>query len=100
MKLPLLPVAILVRVSTDRQAHARQVADLRAVASAKEWEVVEVIEETITGRADANLRPGLARIEELVVAGTIRKVLVHEVSRLSRRPAPEGRPARPPHEEP
>jgi DNA invertase Pin-like site-specific DNA recombinase len=87
MKLPLLPVAILVRVSTDRQAHARQVADLKAVASAKGWEVVEVIEETITGSASANVRPGLARIEELVEEGRIKKVLVHEVSRLSRRPA-------------
>jgi DNA invertase Pin-like site-specific DNA recombinase len=82
-----IPVAILVRVSTDRQAHARQVADLKAVATAKGWEVIEVIEETITGSASANVRPGLARIEALVEAGRIKKVLVHEVSRLSRRPA-------------
>ena len=87
MKLPLLPVAILVRVSTDRQATARQTADLRAVATAKGWEVVEVIEETITGSASAKDRTGLARIEALVEAGRIKKVLVHEVSRLSRRPA-------------
>lgn len=84
---PPIPVALLVRVSTDRQAHARQVAELRTVASAKGWEVVEVVEETITGRASAKDRPGLARIEKLVAAGKIRKVLVHEVSRLSRRPA-------------
>lgn len=82
-----IPVAILVRVSTDRQANARQVADLQAVATAKGWEVVEVIEETVTGRAGKADRPGLARIEELVAAGMIRKVMVHEVSRLSRRPA-------------
>ena len=87
MKLPLLPVAILVRVSTDRQATARQTADLQAVAYAKSWEVVEVIEETITGRANAVDRNGLTRLGELVEAGRIKKVLVHEVSRLSRRPA-------------
>jgi len=81
------PVAILVRVSTDRQLNARQVSDLQTVATAKGWEVVEVIEEIITGRADANIRPGLTRLGELVRAGSIRKVLVHEVSRLSRRPA-------------
>lgn len=81
------PVALLVRVSTDRQAHARQVADLTAEAAAKGWDVIEVIEETITGRASTKDRPGLARIEELVAAGTIRKVMVHEVSRLSRRPS-------------
>jgi DNA invertase Pin-like site-specific DNA recombinase len=63
------------------------VADLKAVATAKGWEVIEVIEETITGSASANVRPGLARIEALVEAGRIKKVLVHEVSRLSRRPA-------------
>ena len=84
---PPLPVAILVRVSTDRQATARQTADLRAVADAKSWEVVEVIEETLTGRANALDRNGLTRLGELVAAGKIRKVLVHEVSRLSRRPA-------------
>ena len=84
---PPLPVAILVRVSTDRQATARQTADLRAVAYAKSWEVVEVIEETVTGRANAVDRNGLTRLEELVAEGRIKKVLVHEVSRLSRRPA-------------
>ena len=82
-----IPVAILVRVSTDRQANARQVADLQAVATAKGWEVVEVIEETVTGRAGKEDRPGLARIEVLVGEGRLKKVLVHEVSRLSRRPA-------------
>ena len=82
-----IPVAILVRVSTDRQANARQVADLQTVAAAKGWEVVEVIDETVTGRAGKADRPGLGRIEELVAEGAIRKVMVHEVSRLSRRPA-------------
>jgi DNA invertase Pin-like site-specific DNA recombinase len=83
----MIPVAILVRVSTDRQAHARQIHDLQAVAAAKGWEVVEVVEETITGRANQADRPGLERIEALVEAGSVKKVLVHEVSRLSRRPA-------------
>ena len=46
-----------------------------------------MIEETITGSASAKDRTGLARIEELVEEGRIKKVLVHEVSRLSRRPA-------------
>lgn len=83
----MIPVAILVRVSTDRQANARQVHDLQAAATAKGWTVIEVAEETITGRANAKDRPGLERIEALVAAGKVRKVLVHEVSRLSRRPA-------------
>jgi len=82
-----VPVAILVRVSTERQETARQVSELRAVAEAKGWEVVEVCKETITGRADADDRQGLCRVEELAATGRVKKVLVHEISRLSRRPS-------------
>jgi len=82
-----VPVAILVRVSTERQETARQVNELRAVAEAKGWEVVEVCKETITGGARAEERKGLRRVEELARDGKIKKVLVHEISRLSRRPS-------------
>jgi DNA invertase Pin-like site-specific DNA recombinase len=41
------PVAILVRVSTVKQETARQVSELRAYADTKNYEVVEVCEETI-----------------------------------------------------
>jgi DNA invertase Pin-like site-specific DNA recombinase len=84
---PPVPVAILLRVSTDRQETARQRNELRAVAESKGWAVVEVCEETITGRAGIEERAGLKRAEELAAAGTIKKVLVHEISRLSRRPS-------------
>ena len=76
-----------VRVSTDRQETARQEKELRAVAKARGWVVAEVCEEIITGRADKEARAGLKRVEALAAAGTIRKVLVHEISRLSRRPS-------------
>ncbi len=82
-----LPVCILVRVSTDRQETTRQVNELRAVAESKGWDVAEVCKETITGRADADDRHGLRRVEELAAAGKIKKVMVHEISRLSRRPS-------------
>jgi DNA invertase Pin-like site-specific DNA recombinase len=82
-----VPVCIPVRVSTDRQENARQVNGLRAVAEAKGWEVAEVCRETISGRADADAREGLRRVEELAAAGKARKVLVHEISRPSRRPS-------------
>ena len=80
-----VPVALLVRVSTDRQDTARQTSELRAVAESKGWHVVEVVEETVSGRADD--RPGLRRIEALAAGGKIKKVLVHEISRLTRRPS-------------
>ncbi len=79
------PVAILVRVSTAKQETDRQVSELLAYAATKGYEVVEVCKETISGRADEADRSGLKRAEELATTGTVRKVLVHEVSRLARK---------------
>lgn len=80
------PVAILVRVSTAKQETARQVSELKAHAKAKGWQVVAVCEEVgVSGRAAVDERHGLHEIEELARAGKVKKVLVHEVSRLARR---------------
>lgn len=79
------PVAILVRVSTIKQETARQVSELRAYAQSKKYNVVAVCHETISGSAENGERHGLRRVEELARAGKIRKVLVHEISRLARR---------------
>jgi len=88
MPTPVVPVAILVRVSTKRQETLRQVHELRAVAEARRWHVVEIVEEDgVSGAAKDADRHGLARVEALAAAGAIRKVLVHEVSRIGRRPA-------------
>lgn len=78
-------VAIMVRVSTGKQETDRQVYELREVAEAAGWEVVEVIEETISGAALESARTGIERVMELARAGRIKKVLVHEVSRIARR---------------
>src|SRR6201982_1607906 len=80
-----IPVAILVRVSTSKQETARQLAELTHYADSKGYSVVEVCKETISGNADADERHGLRRVEELAEAGKIKKVLVHEVSRIARR---------------
>lgn len=80
-----VPVAILVRVSTAKQETARQVSELRALADSKGWQVVAVCEEAISGRADECDRHGLHTVEELARTGKVKKVLVHEVSRLARR---------------
>ena len=79
------PVAVLVRVSTVKQETARQVSELKAYAENKGYEVIEVCEETISGTAENGQRHGLRRVEELARTGKIRKVLVHEISRLARR---------------
>jgi len=82
-----VPVAILVRVSTNKQETARQKHDLQAVADSKGWRVVEVCEETVSGSANIEDRPALQKVYDLAASGEIRKVLVHEVSRVARRPS-------------
>jgi len=85
VKIETIPVAVLVRVSTSKQEVNRQVSELRSYAEAKGYEVVEVCEEQVSGMADESARHGLLRVEELAREGAIKKVLVHEVSRLARR---------------
>ena len=80
-----IPVAILVRVSTDKQETDRQVFELQSYAAAMDYDVIEIAEEMISGRVDGDERLGLRRIEELAQTGRIKKVLVHEVSRLARK---------------
>ncbi|MDF1860404.1 MAG: recombinase family protein [Verrucomicrobiales bacterium] len=80
-----IPVAILVRVSTSAQETDRQVSELNSFAEAKGYEVVETCKEEISGAASEEDRVGLHRVEELARSGAIKKVLVHEVSRLARK---------------
>ncbi len=84
---PAVPVAIIVRVSTNRQETQRQRHELEAVAKSKGWRIVEVCEETVSGSANIEDRPALRRVIQLASEGTIKKVLVHEVSRVARRPS-------------
>ena len=85
MKKAKVPVVILVRVSTVKQETDRQISELRAYAKAKGYEIVEVCKETISGNANGDERHGLRRAEALAVEGKVKKVLVHEISRLARR---------------
>lgn len=80
-----IPVVILVRISTSKQETDRQISELSGYAESKAYEVVEICRETISGRADETERHGLHRAEELARAGTVKKVLVHEISRLARK---------------
>lgn len=80
------PVAILVRVSTDEQDNSRQITELEAVAAANGWEVAEVVREDGVSGASKH-RPQLERVLALGESGAVRKILVHEITRLSRHPA-------------
>src|SRR6266567_4974581 len=80
-----VPVVILVRVSTVKQETDRQISELRAYAKAKGYDIVETCQETISGNANGDERHGLRRAAALAIEGRIKKVLVHEISRLARR---------------
>lgn len=80
-----LPVAIVVRVSSVRQETDRQISELRSYAKAKGYHIVETCRETVRGTANGDERHGLNRAEALAIEGKIKKVLVHEISRLARR---------------
>jgi DNA invertase Pin-like site-specific DNA recombinase len=81
----LIPVAILVRVSTSKQETDRQVSELSSYARDKGYNIVEVAEETASGRSCEEQREGLKKVLQLAQEGLIKKVLVHEVSRLARK---------------
>src|SRR4029453_16716858 len=79
------PVVILVRVSTIKQETDRQISELKAYADSKGFEIVEICRETISGTANGDDRHGLKRAEMLAIEGRVKKVLVHEISRLARK---------------
>lgn len=83
----MIPVATLSRVSSVRQKTDRQESELTAIAAQKGWTVVAAIRETISGSAKQKDRDGLNEVMGLARSGKIKKVLVHEVSRLARRPS-------------
>ena len=78
-------VVILVRVSSARQETDRQISELVDYAAKQNYNVVEVLEEVITGNADGGKRSGIQRAITLAKDGLIDKVLVHEISRLARK---------------
>ena len=82
-------VALYARVSTDMQAEAgksiaAQLSEMRTYAQRHGWEVVqEFVDPGYSGTAMD--RPGLNDLRATVQAGTLDIVVVHELSRLSRR---------------
>lgn len=80
-----IPVAILVRVSTSKQTDDRQISELTDHAEKSGWKVIEVIREQISGASRD--RPEIERLVNMAKSGKVKKVMVHEISRLGRRPA-------------
>lgn len=78
------PVALFVRVSSKEQDYARQVHELTDLAAQLNLHVVEVIQEKLSGSTKNEDRPAIQRLLQLARERKIKKVLVHEVTRLGR----------------
>ncbi len=82
-------VALYARVSTDMQAEEgksiqAQLAEMRQYAQRRDWEIQrEFIDPGYSGTTTE--RPALTELLATIEAGTLDVVLVHELSRLSRR---------------
>lgn len=81
-----MKAVIYTRVSStgDRQNTARQVADLKAYAEYRQFEIVSVFEEHISGAKKNSERPILVEALEYCETNSIDILLVSELSRLGR----------------
>jgi len=75
-------VAIYARVSTDEQTVSQQLEALRGDAQRHGWNIVEEIQDTISGMAFT--RKGLDRLMELVRRKKIDLIIAHKLDRLGR----------------
>lgn len=76
--------ALYIRISKSdgSQDTARQLSQLRDFAKSQNWQIVEEIEEHISGRITN--RSGTKKLIALAKSNKIQKVLIHEISRLGR----------------
>lgn len=72
------------RVSSDSQNPQRQLDDLRAFASARKWDIVSEISETISGVIDNDSRDGVIELLERATKQEFSRVVCTELSRLGR----------------
>lgn len=77
-------IVIFARVSTNIQDYDRQVNELTAVASSRDWNVEAIFAEKVSGAKKNNERTELKNMIEYDEAHEINKVVVTELSRLGR----------------
>jgi DNA invertase Pin-like site-specific DNA recombinase len=81
-------IVLFCRVSStsDRQNYSRQVSDLTQLANSKNYEIVGVFAEKVSGAKKNSDRPELIKMVDFVNCNHIDKILVTELSRLGRDP--------------
>lgn len=77
-------VVIFGRVSTAAQDYQRQVSELTTLAQSRNWTVVRVFTEKVSGAKANKERCGLTNMLEYIDQNNVSKVLVTELSRLGR----------------
>ncbi len=77
-------VCIYTRVSKETGDYQRQIDELNNYALEKDYDIIEIIGEKISGGVKNEERPGLTKMMELVTQNKVDKILVWEASRISR----------------
>lgn len=79
-----LKSVIYLRVSTSDQDSRNQLSQLKDYAKKQEWQVVEVIEDTISGGKGIEGRTGFKKVFEMAHKGTYDVLLFWSLDRFSR----------------
>lgn len=79
-----MKVVILSRVSTHSQDNQRQINELTEFSKNRNWELVKVFQEKISGNTKNEERPVLMEMISFIQKNEIDKVLCWELSRLGR----------------
>ena len=78
---------IYARVSTQGQDYDRQVEELRVYAQRNDYQIVAEFTEKISGAKKVDERNAMSKMLDYVTANDVKRVLVYECSRISRRAA-------------
>jgi len=79
-----MKVVIYARVSTNSQDYKRQTEELLEFSQTRNYEVVKIFEEKISGGKTNEERPQLMKMVDFIKSNKIDKVLCWELSRLGR----------------
>lgn len=79
-----MKVVLLCRVSTNTQDYQRQVDELQAFCSERNWQVEKVFANKVSGAKKLEERPEIIEMMEYIHSHQIDKVCVLEISRMAR----------------
>lgn len=77
-------VVILARVSTDKQEYERQINELTDYCRQRDWEIVKVFANKVSGAAKNEQRTEIQELVEFVKSHQISRVVCLEISRVGR----------------